>query len=128
MPVRAVPGAGESVPGSVCYVQVGRTLPGMASADQRTPPGSSQEDLLRSGEATAKPGRLAAIRVGTAFTVLFLLVLLAFAVVAGQHHQWARVAGFVLLVLVVLAIPAGGIKWLGHLLRGGKTTVPPAEN
>lgn len=47
----------------------------------------------------------------------FFLAVIFLAVKAAQHHEWGRLAGFILISAIFLAIPAGGMKWLSGALR-----------
>jgi uncharacterized membrane protein len=42
----------------------------------------------------------------------FLLALIFLGVQAAQHHEWGRLAGFVLIAVIFVAVPAGGLTWL----------------
>jgi hypothetical protein len=62
-------------------------------------------------------GRLTA---GTWIYVLPLLYLIFFLVRGAHQHQWTYVAGDAVVLLALLAIPTGGMKWLRHALNGRK--------
>lgn len=47
----------------------------------------------------------------------FSLALIFLTVKAAQHHEWGRLAGFILIAGIFLAIPAGGMKWLSGALK-----------
>ena len=50
--------------------------------------------------------------VGSLVCVPFAAVLIFIAVRAAQQHHWGKLAGFILVVLILLSVPAGGLKWL----------------
>jgi hypothetical protein len=55
--------------------------------------------------------------VGSLICVPFLLVLGFLAVRTAQHDQWGRLTGLIVIVAIFLSIPAGGAKWLRHVLK-----------
>ncbi len=55
--------------------------------------------------------------VGSLICVPFLAALIFLAVHAGQRHNWGRLAGFTLVVLIVLSVPAGGLRRFGRVLK-----------
>ena len=50
--------------------------------------------------------------VGSLICLPFLAVLIFFAVQAVHQHRWGKLAGFALIALILLSVPAGGLKWL----------------
>lgn len=50
----------------------------------------------------------------------FFLALIFLAVKAAQHHEWGRLAGFALIAVIFLAIPARGMKWLAGAMGSRK--------
>ena len=58
----------------------------------------------------------------------FFLALIFLVVKAAQHHEWARLAGFALIALIFLAVPAGGMKWLSGALNGRKQPDVPSSS
>jgi hypothetical protein len=61
---------------------------------------------------------------GYLFAVVWLLILIFFAIRFAQQHQWVWFAGFVLVGLAFLAVPAGGMKWFGRVMKIRKPRAP----
>jgi hypothetical protein len=58
----------------------------------------------------------------------FFLALIFLVVKAAQHHEWGRLAGFALIAVIFLAVPAGGMKWLSGALKRGKQPNLPSSS
>lgn len=58
----------------------------------------------------------------------FFLALIFLAVKAAQHHEWGRLAGFALIAVIFLAIPAGGMTWLTGALHGKEQSDAPSSS
>ena len=50
--------------------------------------------------------------VGSLICLPFLGLLIFFAVQAAHQHRWGKLAGFALIALILVSVPAGGLKWL----------------
>jgi len=57
--------------------------------------------------------------------VPFLVFFIFFGVRAAQLHRWASFAGCIVFAVIFLIIPAGGLRWLGRVLKGRKPPEPP---
>lgn len=57
----------------------------------------------------------------------FFLALIFLAVEAAQHRAWGRLAGFVLIAVIFLAVPAGGMKWLTGAVTSRKQPELPSQ-
>ncbi len=100
----------------------------MTGGDQRRPtadtPVASQ--AVAGNDGAAQPAgpfkrRLAAgTWVGSSIYLLFLLFLVSFVVGAARHHEWNTVSGEVLVLLLFLVVPTGGMKWLHRARKSRK--------
>jgi hypothetical protein len=65
--------------------------------------------------------------VGSLICVPFLVFFIFFGVRAAQLHRWASFAGFLVVAVLFLIIPAGGLRRLGRRLKGRKPPgLPPS--
>ncbi len=58
--------------------------------------------------------------VGSLICLPFVAVLIFLAVQSALQHHWGKLAGLALIVLVLLTVPAGGLKWLARVIKATK--------
>jgi hypothetical protein len=109
-------------------------LPHMSGSDGPVPtPGEPEaSSAATDNDGTAQPTGLperqptSRVRAGSVIYAIFLLFLIVFAVHAALQHRWSTVVGFILVILVFLAIPTGLNKRLRQAFKGRRPPEPPS--